>query len=665
MKIDKIYFSYKQNQKTKNIAVDLEKKGFENEDLNIVIESNENKFKAILKPKSELEIEKFYLIINNEFKRDERILINGYQTWSETKEYKCHERQKDFPFLLKPIIDRYKIKYLGDYTIYKYSNKKGVLHSYGFTYIRDEDNYKFIGSLNEDSGFTIIEHNTTKNIIKIIKDCSGRMVNDQYELMNIIFLNGDENVFDSYFKELKIKPKTDKLITGWTSWYNYYTDISEEIILENLKAFEKQKIKIDYFQIDDGYQNSTGDWLIIKEQFPNGMKYIADEIKKRGYEAGLWLAPFICSEHSRLFKEHKEFLLKDEKGRPLPAGYSDVWNGDFYVLDFYNNDFRDYLKTVFDTVLNKWGFDMVKLDFLYAVALYPRKEKTRGEIMAEAMEYLTTLIGDKKILGCGVPLNSAFGRVDYCRIGSDVGLKWEDKKLKFINYRERISTICAIKDSIFRRSLNFKAFINDPDVFLLRDENIFLNYNQKYTLFLLNLIFGGLVFTSDNINNYTEEKLFLYKSHFPFKKKENIKVIESNNIYKITFKIDYVQYTVYSNLNNSTYEISEKEDLFFYGVPIKKGTPFNIEPYQSLCFVNITDKDFEIVGSNGHIFGGSEVDSFEISNNNINLKINKNTLNHTSIFIKIPSNLDGYNVNNKFIKAENINDYKIIKAEML
>jgi alpha-galactosidase len=54
--------------------------------------------------------------------------------------------------------------------------------------------------------------------------------------------------------------------------------------------------------------------------------------------------------------------------------------------------------------LNEWGYHMVKLDFLYSVCLIPTKTKTRGQIMTEAMKFLRECVGDKLILGCGVPL---------------------------------------------------------------------------------------------------------------------------------------------------------------------------------------------------------------------------------------------------------------------
>jgi hypothetical protein len=97
----------------------------------------------------------------------------------------------------------------------------------------------------------------------------------------------------------------------------------------------------------------------------------------------------------------------------------------------YNEGAREYLRSVFDTVLNKWGFDMVKLDFLFAAAMIPRLGKTRGEIMWDAMSFLREIVGPKKIiLGCGVPLAASFRKVDYCRIGSDVAPWWEGKEPK-------------------------------------------------------------------------------------------------------------------------------------------------------------------------------------------------------------------------------------------
>ena len=58
--------------------------------------------------------------------------------------------------------------------------------------------------------------------------------------------------------------------------------------------------------------------------------------------------------------------------------------------------------------------------------------------------------------------------------------------------------------------MNNHLFGNDPDVFLLRDENIQLSKEQREALSKLNALFGSLLFTSDNIATYDAEKKKLF-----------------------------------------------------------------------------------------------------------------------------------------------------------
>ena len=76
----------------------------------------------------------------------------------------------------------------------------------------------------------------------------------------------------------------------------------------------------------------------------------------------------------------------------------------------------------------------------------------------------------------------AFGLVDYCRVSCDVSLDWDDVWYMRLFHRERVSTKQAIKNTLFRRQLNGRAYGSDPDVFFLREENCKLTAEQKRTL---------------------------------------------------------------------------------------------------------------------------------------------------------------------------------------
>ena len=77
--------------------------------------------------------------------------------------------------------------------------------------------------------------------------------------------------------------------------------------------------------------------------------------------------------------------------------------------------------------------------------------------------------------------------------------------MKFM-HRERISTKVTLQNTVYRSFMDGTMFGNDPDVFLLRDENNHLTPGQKKSLLTLNALFGSVMMTSDNISGYDDEK---------------------------------------------------------------------------------------------------------------------------------------------------------------
>jgi alpha-galactosidase len=483
-------------------------------------ESGVKRLYVSILPLRELEVLDLYITCSYRFGEKHRIFANGYQSWTLSREYFPDERLRGITGLAAPIKEKYQMHKYGDYLFHRYPGKRGVFHGYTYGYIREGDQYDLIGSLSELNGYTVIESFCGEDRIIIRKDCKGLYIGEEYEAFKLVWAKGAEDfVFDSYFGLMGIKKPSCRPMAGWTSWYNYYQDISEERILDNLAGILGAEERADIFQVDDGYQCAVGDWLKVDaRKFPRGMKFIADEIRKNGLKSGIWLAPFVCEPKSDIYKNKKDWLLRDGKGRPVKAGYN--WGG-FYALDLGNPDFKDYLRKVFSVVFDQWGYDLVKLDFLYAVCLVPDKHRTRGRIMTEAMRFIRECAGDRLVLGCGVPLGPSFGLVDYCRIGCDISLDWDDKFYMKYFSRERVSTFNAIRDVISRRQLDGRAFLNDPDVYILRGDNNKLSGEQKLTLFTVNYLFGSLLFNSDYTGGYDREKRALYNRAV---KREPVKV---------------------------------------------------------------------------------------------------------------------------------------------
>jgi alpha-galactosidase len=669
MTVEYCFIKYKTaNDKCNSVKFNLNN-DYSNEDFSIKIIkkkiTNGLRFNLELNTSKELIINDIQLICTHVFNKDDRIFVNGYQSWSESKEFGINDKIKGFNRFLNPIFDFYKIKNFGDACFFKYPCKRGQLHGYTYTYIRQKNNFKLMGSLDETCGFTIFIHKTGNHKLIIKKDISDIKIDKKYKAFDLLFAEGfEKDVFEEYFKNLNSAKIKSFIATGWTSWYYHYKNISEKIILDNLKSFKDNKIPIDFFQIDDGYQKAIGDWLDIKDTFPNGMGYVADKIRKSGLKPGIWIAPFICQERSNMFKDHNDWIVKDDKGNPFKLGYSKgYWNDNFYPMNFYNRDFQDYINDVFKTITNIWKYDLIKIDFLYALGFCRNNKKPKALIIQEAMEFLRKILDKKLILGCGVTLANAFGLVDYCRIGSDVALTWENDLYKMIHYRERVSTVNSLNSTIFRRHLNGRVFNNDPDVYILRDENNSLTIDQRYTMFLINQIFGNLLFTSDNINNYNERTLTLYKSQFPVKGKEIVSVDKNKcDVFDIVFKIGSLTYRVFSNFGKTEFMIDLDDAVYFNGSDKKFVIDKSIllKPYQSICFLKLKGDKIELAGCDLHLFPCSFVDIFKVQQENITIRINPKVCNTGNLFIKVPDEKLKFKINGKAVKAKKMNGMNIL-----
>jgi alpha-galactosidase len=514
----------------------------ENKDYSLEISVDEGSVRCVLHPKKLLTLVSFRLDTTRKMSDDEAFFANGFQSWSTSPELYRYSKQSGIsPLAHISGFTTHLASMSGDYLFFDDYGKKGVFHSFTYTYFRNKNDIELFGSMTERTGYTIFANDSRKNTFSIIKDVEGVETKDDYELLNVRIIKGDyDAAFDDYFSSMNLrKPRIDHL-SGYTSWYNYFQKIDEKIILRDLDGLDKVKEDVSIFQIDDGYETFVGDWLDVDPiKFPGGMKAIADRVHEKGYLAGIWVAPFSVQRVSKTANEHPDWLILDEKGSPEWGCFA--WNG-AYTIDMYNPEVREHIKHFFDVILHDWGYDMVKLDFLYSEAIHPRCGKSRGQIMCEAMDFLRECVGeDKLFLGCGVPLGPAFGVVDACRISCDVDLVYGGKFYNKLGVnREVPSAQNAITNSIFRRHLNRRVWCNDPDVFFLRKDNLTFTIEQKLLLAKINNMFGDVLFVSDNAGDYGANETELVKKYF---RKNDIKIISAMQKFNGMgdFEIKYIE----------------------------------------------------------------------------------------------------------------------------
>jgi alpha-galactosidase len=456
----------------------------------------------------------------------ETFLANGYQCWSESRFFdrtsilrsESHDAQR----------------YFGDDQIWNYSVSPGRGHSWSYSILTAKERNYFYGCLTEDRSSGVFDINLIDQTIGLHLDFEGFdplrwltllkkkrqcligawvMPKDSFDADVPISEVADAwlNLMHEYETTPRTKGNRSKWnapVTGYTSWYNKFTEIDEQWLQAHVQSVsEKTNWKV--FQVDDGYQNKIGDWLSRSNGFPNGIEPVLKEAAKNGLLPGIWMAPFVAIWDSELAKAHPEWIVRDH-GSNLTAGDFAHWGGKFYVLDHENIEFKNYISEVVKR-FSEMGVKFIKADFLYAAAMKPRNGKTRGELSSMAHQWFYEVCLDRGIsfLSCGAPLSSAYRRCDFARIGPDISLDWEYKPLLGTSSREKPSVRASIINTVTRSFLNGSAFWNDPDVVILRKENNSLTQSEKEALVTINRAFGGLIFSSDSPELYGLEELKL------------------------------------------------------------------------------------------------------------------------------------------------------------
>jgi alpha-galactosidase len=305
---------------------------------------------------------------------------------------------------------------------------------------------------------------------------------------------------------------------GWCSWYLYFDKITEQDLSHNLDAIvrERATLPLDFVQLDDGFQAQVGDWFETKDTFPQGMHWVANQIRDHGHTPGVWLAPYIVRSDAKLVREHPDWFLKTPGGRRVNAGFN--WYRWCFGLDPTHPEVRAHVRRLITTAAQEWGFPYLKLDFLYAAALPAKRYDptlTRAQAMRLALSDMREAAGpDVFLLGCGCPLGSAIGLVDGMRIGTDVAPDWEPHLFHtsvapvIKNELDYVSVRNAIRNTINRAPMHRRWWLNDPDCLLARDHDTRLNDAQVRSLATVIALSGGMFLVSDDMTRLHPERHF-------------------------------------------------------------------------------------------------------------------------------------------------------------
>ncbi len=441
-------------------------------------------------------------------------LRNGYQSWSTVRSYRVSE---------KPLRPRLKLVSLVTSNMSNLpSNTPGMLSSEMYSVVQDLDTRKswLVGQLPPFNQFFYIILNVdqrgSESYVELIYDFGRQLIEpgQSIDLDGIVFLSGRRpEVEQSYFMGIKDDTAYEppaKNLRGWCSWYQYYDKISPEILYRNLAVLKERGLGFDFFQIDDGYQSVVGDWLVERPAFDGRMKELADAVRQAGMRPGIWIAPFSASGRSRIAHVHPEYVLKDEHGRRLRAGYNPIWKGFYYGLDVTHPRFAEYIRQVIDTMVHDWGFEYLKCDFLFSAwlrgAVHHDLGLSRAQVLKEGMRIIREVAGKESIIiGCGMPISAGIGTVDAMRVGPDTGDFWIQPAAGILRTGSMVGARNSMRNFMVRSAMHKRLWLNDPDCVMIRDKDTKFKHGERNAQMDAIALSGGLLMYSDDFSALSEQ----------------------------------------------------------------------------------------------------------------------------------------------------------------
>jgi alpha-galactosidase len=285
---------------------------------------------------------------------------------------------------------------------------------------------------------------------------------------------GQLRAYGSAIRQLHRARVSAAIPMGWWSWTAYYAAINEGETLANADWLSQHLNSLGYnfFQIDEGYQYARGEYGTANAtQFPDGMPFVTHHILRDGLTVGLWTAPFEVSSRAWVYEHHKDWLVHNAEGHPIPL--EDVWKQNvdtLYALDTTHPGAQEYLRRTYTTLVQEWGVRFIKLDFMDTTAIegyYHRPSTTALEAQRIGLQVIRDTVGDDVILDKdGSPMLNPVGIVDTGRVSADTGHS-------FLRSKTAAPGIAA------RFYMNGNFFINDPDAFNVTDTYLVEHGNER------------------------------------------------------------------------------------------------------------------------------------------------------------------------------------------
>ena len=404
---------------------------------------------------------------------------------------------------------------LGNYTDprhYKLAEPEGARVVYGLVTLKTSDGTHHVLAFDSCRRFNGALH-IRPSSVQVVIDTEGLTLEpgQQWTLEEFSLTSGRdrEALLEALAKRLNANHSPLRFAAppaGWCSWYCFGPRVTAQQVRDNLDAIAKQVPGLKYIQIDDGYQPAMGDWLETGPAFGGSVQSVLKDIRARGFEPAIWVAPFIAEAGSHVFKSHPEWFVQDADGSPLRADkvtFGGWRRGPWYALDGTHPGAQAHLEHVFRTMRNEWGCTYFKLDANFWGAIHGGRfhdpRATRIDAYRRGMQAVLRGSGDGFILGCNHPIWPSLGLIHGSRSSNDIKREWK-----------RIET--TARQNLMRNWQNGRLWWNDPDAVVLTGDLPENEYRFHATAIFAT---GGMILSGDDLTTIPAARLEMLRKLEP------------------------------------------------------------------------------------------------------------------------------------------------------
>ena len=144
---------------------------------------------------------------------------------------------------------------------------------------------------------------------------------------------------------------------------------------------------------------------------------------REGFVPGIWTSPFVMHTHSRLYREHPDWVLRRHDGS------EEVFIPGVVALDITHPEVLDWIEALYRRLSREgWRYqlDFTRAPVQTAQVAYHNPSLTRAQAYRGAMKAVRRGIGDGYLLICGGLYSAPVGLAEGHRTGSDVRSRWPE-----------------------------------------------------------------------------------------------------------------------------------------------------------------------------------------------------------------------------------------------